>query len=212
MKLNKLTITSKTGHFGKFLGYDNRYTYNSPPPSTIIGMLQTIYDRKIDNFIFGYLFESDTKFKDTITIHKRSNEGRFIKNKEYQSDAKFIEMHYNCKLKIYTSITQNIKMNYMLCMGKAENIARLHFPIQKVKLVNKKGQGFNQYTTKDIGTGNIKSYNMKSYYVPKFNSYDHQVELLRFNKVFDYNKNYDEEEQQNIFLWEIKDGKVKAFD
>ncbi len=209
MQLNKLIITSKTGHFGKILGYDDRYTYKVPTPSTIIGILKTIYNDNIDNFKFGYLFKSDLIFKDDITIHKRNKSGsRVMKKKHPVTDARFIEMHYNCKLTIYTDIKDDVSLNYILCMGRAGNIARLHLPIRKVNLEDKEGKGYNQYTNINVGAGKIETYNMKSEYKSEFQSYDHQVQKLRLNNVFDYNKNYDEEEEQCVFMWEMNNGDV----
>ena len=209
--MKKIIITSTTGHFGTFLGYDDRYTYPVPPPSTIVGILQTIYNRDIDNFKFGYLFKSDLIFKDDMMIHKRNSEGkRPMKNGEPITAPHFIELHYNCKLTIYTDLEEEIQGDYILCMGRAGNIARLHLPIKKVELQNKEWQGFNQFTTKNIGKGRIKMMNLKSDYNKTLDSYDHQVGQLRFNQVFNFHKNYDEEEKQNVFMWEMKNGKVSV--
>lgn len=206
VKINKLIMTSKTGHFGTFLGYDDRYTYPAPPVSTIIGILQTIYNREIDNFKFGYLFESDLIFKDDMTIHKKG-----LKVNRVATDIRSIELHYNCKLTIYTDITDEISMDYILSMGRAGNIARLHLPVKQVEFKSKQGQGFNQFTTKDLGEGRIKSMNLKSEYNKRLDSYDHQVGLLRFNQIFNYDRYYDEEEKQNVFMWEMRSGKVGIF-
>lgn len=208
MQLKKFKITSHTGHFGKFLGYDDRFTYPVPPPSTIIGILQTLYNRQIDNFKFGYLFKSDLIFKDDMTIIARSRDGNVTKKIHAPY---FIEYHFNCELIIYTDLDEELLMKYILCMGRAGNVARLHLPIQEVELLDKKWQGFNQFTNMDIGEGRIEPMNLKSEFNTQLDSYDHQVGKLRFNKVFNYDKFYDEEEKQNIYMWQMKNGKVSVY-
>ena len=212
MYLNKINIESTTGHFGKVLGYDDRATYDAPTPSTVIGMLKVIYGDDIDNFTFGYLFKSSLKFNDDITIHKRNSLGKRVKKGEnFTSDIRRIEYLYDCSLTIYTDINKEIEMNYILTMGKAGNPAKLNLPIKSIELFDKDGKGFNQFTTKEIGTGRILSCNMLSKYNPKYDSYDNQIELLRFNKEFNYDNYFDDEEGQNIFLWQVNNGVVKNF-
>lgn len=207
MKVNKIRITSDTGHFGTVLGYDDRRTYPVPPPSTVIGILQNIYNRDIDNFKFGYAFKSEQIFKDDITIHKK---GSAIKKD--LTNIHSIELHDRCELNIYTDISKDINVNYILCMGRAGNIARIRFPIEEVELVDRRGLGRNQFTSRNLGDGRIEAITLKSEYIGWLDSYDHQVGKLRFNKEFEYDKFYSEEEQQSIFMWEMKNGKVEAME
>ncbi len=212
MKLQKICITSSSGHFGEVLGRDNRNTINLPPPSTIIGMLKVIYDNDIDDFVFGYLFSSLGKYKDDTTLYKATNKGYLRKKGIITTDCKYVEYHTDCKLIIYTNIGKDIKINYPICMGKSGNLARVHLPIKDIVLIEKEGQGFNQFTPKNIGKGVIKPTNLVTKYNPILDAYDHQVAHLRLNKIFDYGRNYDIEEEQSIFLWHCKDGEVKAYD
>ena len=212
MRIKKLKITSLTGHFGEVLGIDDRRTHDTPPPSTVIGIVRVLYGEDINNFVFGYTFKSEVKYKDDISIYKHSKDGTVREKNKPKSDCRFIENHAECELLIYTNISNIMTINYMLCMGKSGNPARLHFPIQEIDLIQKEGQGFNQYTPKHIGTGVIKPTNLVTNFDNLLGSYRAQVSHLRLNSKFDYNKNYDNEEQHNIFLWEIKNGEVRVYD
>lgn len=213
MKTIKLKITSDTAHFGKVLGYDDRYTYLVPPPSTVFGILKVIYGEDIDDFRFGYIFESDGLFYDDITIHKRDFRGNRVKKKgKFVTDIRKIQYHHNCKLTIYTDIFKDIVFDYILCLGKSGNIANLDMNFEEVALINKEGaKGYDQFTTKDIGKGKIYPCNMRSIYNPEIDAFDHQIMHLRYNKEFDYSKFYDEEGKQSIFMWEFKYGEVREY-
>lgn len=213
MNLKKLIITSQTAHFGEFLGCDNRRTNDLPPPSTVIGILRVLFGEDIDNFIFGYTFTSETKFLDDITLYKHSNEGFTLnKNKEIATNCNSREYLYNNRLIIYTDIQDKLSMNYSLCLGKSGSIARLHLPIQNVNLITRDGQGFNQFTPTRIGNGVINPTTMVTKFNEKLGVYDQQIKHLRRNTTFNYNKNYDESELQNIFLWKIRNGDVEEYD
>lgn len=214
MKLNKIKITSPIAHFGKPLGRDNRATYDAPPPSTILGILKVIYGEEIEkeNFVFGCTFKSKGKFIDDTTVYKHTNEGFRIEKGKVITDCNQIKYHVDCELIIYTDIDKEIVVKEILSIGRANSPTRIHFPIKKVELIDAEGYGTNQFTTKDIGKGLIEPINLKSKYNPRLNAYDHQITHLRFNRKFKYNKNYDTEEQQNIFLWKHEKGMVKSFD
>ena len=212
MNIKKIKIESVTGHFGQVLGYDDRFTYEMPPPSTVIGILRVLFGDDIDNFKFGYLFESETKFIDDILIHKRKHDGnRFKKGINFVSDVRSMECLYNCGLIIYTDINRELVVNYILSMGRSNNPAKLVFPIKEIELIDKDGFGFNQYTPEDIGRGRIFFVNMLSRFNSAYDSYDNQIAHLRFNEKFKYNKTFDPEEKQNIFIWQLADGVVKPF-
>ena len=97
-------------------------------------------------------------------------------------------------------------------MGKSGNPARVHLPIEEVDLIDFNYKGFNQYTPKNIGKGVIKPTNLVTKYSQSLDCYDHQVAHLRLNQEFEYDKNYDQIEMQNIFLWKFKNGEVKEYD
>ena len=213
MKLNKLQITSKTAHFGIPSGTDYRRTYFTPPPSTILGMLRVIYGEDIikENFSFGYDLEYESKFIDVETIYKFN----IKKQRKDKTDCCKKEYLFDCKLNIYHDINIDkfpINMEYILCMGASNNLARLHFPINQIEIINKEGQGYNQFTPIRIGTGKIESASVFTKYSKKFESFDNQYMKLRQNKVFDYNKNYDPETNRNIYLYQFKEGRVIAND
>lgn len=214
--MNRITITSPTGHFGEVLGVDDRLTHDTPPPSTIIGILKVLFGEEIENeeFIFGHTFNSGIRYLDDYTIYKHSNEGyeRKTKTSPVSTDCRSIEYHYECELIIYTNIKKKLMMKYPLCMGKSGNPARLRLPIKEIELKEKEGKGYNQYTPINIGKGTIRPINLITKYNPKLNSYDAQVAPLRLNKEFDYDKNHDEELNHNIVLWKYKEGGVEQND
>jgi len=206
-------ITSKTAHFK--LPYSSKYqkTYNSPPISTVIGMLKVLFGEDIDNFIFGYTFRFDTKFEDAMNIEKINiNDIGYIGDSSLRykrvTDSGIREYLYDCVLTIYTDIDLPIKMDYCLTMGRSNNLARVHFPFAEVNLKQEEGKGYNQYTTVNIGTGKISPIAYYSKYNDITQSFDTSIKHLRFNEVFDYDKNYDEETEENIFLWEMKGGDI----
>lgn len=212
MRINKIILTAPSGHFGQVLGRDNRYTHDTPPPSTIIGMLRLMYGEDIDNFVFGYTFESDCKYLDDITLYKHNAKGVFRKKGDIVTDCKAIEYHSGCRLVIYTDINRKLSVEHPICMGKSGNPARIHLPIEEINLIDFNYKGFNQYTPKSVGRGVIKPTNLVTWYKPELEVYEQQVEHLRFNRQFEYDKNYDATEKENIFLWQIKEGTVKAYD
>lgn len=211
--MQKITITSKTAHFK--VPYTSKYqkTYNVPPISTVIGMLKVIFGEEIDNFIFGYAFKHESKFDDAMTMYKMNIRelpiiGELDKRKSYITDSIIREYLYDCILKIYTDLDLPIEMNYCLTMGRANNLARLHLPFEKVELIDEAGLGYNQLTPVSIGTGIIMPIAYYSSYDKRTQSFQTKTKHLRYNKEFEYNKNFDEEEGQNIFLWKYEGGEI----
>lgn len=212
MRINKMKITSETSHFGEFLGRDDRNTLDTPPPSTIVGMLRLIYGEDIDKFVFGYTFKSEGRFKDDIKIYKHRHNGLSTKHKKTVTDCRYIEFHTESKLIIYTNINKDIQVNFPICIGKSGSPARIHLPIKEVNLINKKGKGFNQFTPNNIGKGVINPTTLVTNYNKDLNLYDNSIGHLRLNKEFEYDKYYDEDLEQNIFLWKYKNKEVIAYD
>lgn len=216
MKINRIKITSQSGHFGKVLGIDDRVTHETPPPSTIIGILRVLFGEDVlsKEFVFGYIFNSSLKYLDDLTIYKHSDKGynRKTKTSPILTDCRSIENHYECKLIIYTDLNMKLKIERALCMGKSGNPARVRLPIETVELKDKEGKGFNQYTPVKIGRGKISPINLITTYNRELDSYNAQSLPLRFNKEFNYDKNHDEELEHNIVLWKFKDGGVEFYD
>lgn len=215
MKVKRLQITSREGHFGKALGYDDRETSKIPQPSTIMGMLRLIYGEDIleENFRFGYTFKSGGVFKDGITIYKHTDKGPHKEKGRVVTNIQQNTNHYNCELVIYTDLNRDkIEMSNILSMGKSGNPAQLVLPIIEIDLQDKEGKGCNQYTDVNIGSGVVQRVSMVSKYNQRLNSYDHQKYLVRYNEEFDYHKGYDEKADENVYLWEYKEGEVRRYD
>lgn len=199
--LNKISITSQVAHFGK--PYTSKYqrTYELPPPSTIIGILKVIFGEDINNFTFGYSFKYNSKFEDVVTVHKvwlekikKINVSRNAK--DIPSDWTSREYLYDCKLNIYTDIEKNILMNYILCLGKSNCLARVHFPI--VKTNDYENNLSDQYVdVESTEKGIISSFNVFSKYNKEIGMFDAKYKLLK------HVKNY-----KGLYLWKFKDGDI----
>lgn len=211
--MRKINITSQIAHFK--IPYASKYqkTYDIPPISTVIGILKVLFGEEVNDFIFGYTFEYEAKYKDLMTLYKINinqimDIGSDEERKELIKDVASREYIYNCILKIYTTIDTPIKMNYCLTMGRANCLARVHFPFKEVKLIDKEGVGTNQYTPIEIGQGVVKPITYFSKYDKLTQSFETKVKHLRENKQFEYDKHYDNVEEKNIFLWRYKDGEI----
>ncbi|MCC0650769.1 MULTISPECIES: CRISPR-associated protein Cas5 [Clostridioides] len=211
MILNKIEIIGDMAHFKIPMHSKIQRTYEIPPISTVVGILKNIYGEEIDDFILGYVIYHNGTFKDLQTIYKEINPNvkTLTDNDRFQTDVCPIEYLINPKLIIYTNIDKNIEFNEPLCLGKTNCLAKvLSLSEIEVNLIDKKAIGYNQYTDINIGDGMIKRINTLTEYNEKKGYYDIYSSMVRENDEFEYGKYYDEDEQQNIFLWNWKKGGV----
>ncbi|MEE7879315.1 CRISPR-associated protein Cas5 [Clostridioides difficile] len=211
MILNKIEIIGDMAHFKIPMHSKIQRTYEIPPISKVVGILKNIYGEEIDDFILGYVIYHDGTFKDLQTIYKEINPNvkTLTDSDRFQTDVCPIEYLINPKLIIYTNIDKNIEFNEPLCLGKTNCLAKvLSLSEIEVNLIDKKAIGYNQYTDINIGDGMIKRINTLTEYNEKKGYYDIYSSMVRENDEFEYGKYYDEDEQQNIFLWKWKKGGV----
>ncbi|CCL08503.1 CRISPR-associated protein Cas5 [Clostridioides difficile] len=211
MILNKIEIIGDMAHFKIPMHSKIQRTYEIPPISTVVGILKNIYGEEIDDFILGYVIYHNGTFKDLQTIYKEINPNvkTLTDSDRFQTDVCPIEYLINPKLIIYTNIDKNIEFNEPLCLGKTNCLAKvLSLSEIEVNLIDKKAIGYNQYTDINIGDGMIKRINTLTEYNEKKGYYDIYSSMVRENDEFEYGKYYDEDEQQNIFLWNWKKGGV----
>ncbi|EGT3784187.1 TPA: CRISPR-associated protein Cas5 [Clostridioides difficile] len=211
MILNKIEIIGDIAHFKIPMHSKIQRTYKIPPISTIVGILKNIYGEEIDDFTLGYVIYHNGTFKDLQTIYKEINPNvkTLTDSDRFQTDVCPIEYLINPKLIIYTDINKNIEFNEPLCLGKTNCLAKvLSLSEIKVNLIDKEAVGYNQYTDINIGDGMIKRINTLTEYNEKKGYYDIYSSMVRENNEFEYNKYYDEDEKQNIFLWNWKKGGV----
>lgn len=211
MILNKIEIIGDIAHFKIPMHSKIQRTYEIPPISTIVGILKNIYGEEIDDFTLGYVIYHNGTFKDLQTIYKEINPNvkTLTDSDRFQTDVCPIEYLINPKLIIYTDINKNIEFNEPLCLGKTNCLAKvLSLSEIKVNLIDKEAIGYNQYTDINIGDGMIKRINTLTEYNEKKGYYDIYSSMVRENNEFEYNKYYDEDEKQNIFLWNWKKGGV----
>ena len=211
MILNKIEIIGDIAHFKIPMHSKIQRTYEIPPISTIVGILKNIYGEEIDDFTLGYVIYHNGTFKDLQTIYKEINPNvkTLTDSDRFQTDVCPIEYLINPKLIIYTDIIKNLEFNEPLCLGKTNCLAKvLSLSEIKVNLIDKEAVGYNQYTDINIGDGMIKRINTLTEYNEKKGYYDIYSSMVRENNEFEYNKYYDEDEKQNIFLWNWKKGGV----
>lgn len=211
MKINRITIKGDFAHFKIPARAKIQQTYDIPPISTVVGILQNIFGADIDNFKLGYTIKYKNKHKDLMTIYKELNlsEKRPTDKKRFISDTCIVEYLYNVELVIYTDINKEIELKDTLVLGKANCLATIS-SIEEVELIDKEGFGYNQYTQKDIGDGQIRRINTLTKYNNLTDMYDIKSSLVRENTEFEYNKNYDKDIEQNIYIWNWKEGKING--
>ncbi len=212
MKIRKIEIVSDLAHFKKPFATKIHYTYTIPPISTVIGIMQNLFNDEINNFIFGYLFEADPNiFKDINKVYKEVNfnikndADRYNSNGEWVSDI--AEIHYlvNPKLTIYTSLTNKLEIREPLTLGKTDCLSRV---VRDTWLDMKDiySKGFNQFTALEVGTGKPMRISTLTQYNESKGYYEIYKKQVRLSDSFKHNKNYDEEVDQCIFLWKYEGG------
>lgn len=209
MKLNKLTITGTFAHF-KIPAYSKyQRSYEIPPISTVVGMLKNLYGDDISDFKLGYTINYKSKALDATTIYKELDvtEKSFKDKKRFITDLCFIEYLYDVEMYIYTDINREIKLKDTLVLGKTNCLGTLS-KVEEVELINQEGFGYNQYTAKELGEGQIRRINTLTSYNADTDMYNIQGAVVRENREFEYDRNYDPALMQNIYLWNWREGKV----
>lgn len=211
MKINRIIIKGDFAHFKIPAKSKIQQTYEIPPISTIVGILQNIYGKDINSFILGYTINYRHKNKDLMRIYKEFNlsEKSSTDKERFKTDTCIVEYLYDVELVIYTSINQNILLEDVLVLGKANCLATIS-DIREVELTEKEGYGYNQYTDKSIGEGQIRRINTITKFNEDIDMYDIKSALVRENNEFEFNNYYDEELEQNIYLWNWKDGEING--
>lgn len=209
MKLNRITIKGTVAHFKIPLNCKIQQTYNVPPISSIYGILKNIYGEGINDFTLGYTMSFENKTRDIMSIKKEFDlSKKTVTDKErFMNDTCIVEYLHNVELVIYTNINSKIILNDILVLGKANCLGTIT-EIKEVKLKDIKGIGKNQLCPKHIGKGQIKRLNTITKYNENTDMYDYKSNLFRVNDEFEYDKNLDEELENNIILWNWKEGVV----
>ncbi|WP_297522159.1 CRISPR-associated protein Cas5 [uncultured Clostridium sp.] len=216
MKLKKIKIIAPLAHFKVPLQGKLQKTYNKPPISSVVGILQNIFDEKIDDFILGFTFNYKNISTEFNKIYKEvdGRENTYTNSRRFKGDNFITEHLVDTELIIYTDIDKEINLSETLVMGKTNYLATITNyeagEFEEVYLIDKKGYGYNQWTDMNIKSGMPIRINT----LTKFNSskcaYDYKMALVKNNKEFEYDKFYDENEEQNIFLWHWKEGEINA--
>jgi len=211
MKLRKIHIVSDLAHFKKPFSTKTQETYSIPPVSTIIGIMKNLFDENINNYKVGYVFEADrNSFKDIQRIYKEINFNARSENDRYDTKSRkwvtdIAEIHYlvKPKLTIYTDIEDKMQINEPLNLGKTDCLARI-VNDEWIDLQNISGEGFNQFTPLEIGNGRPMRITTETKYNGTKGYYDIFRKEVRLSNNFKYDKNYDEDLEQNIFLWKYE--------
>ena len=211
MKLRKIKIIAALAHFKIPLQGKLQKTYDKPPISSIVGILQNLFGENIDNFTLGFTFSYKNISREFNKIYKEvdGRKNTYTTGRRFTGDNFITEHLVDTKLIIYTDIDKEITLNETLVMGKANYLATL-VSDEEIELIDQESYGFNQWTDMNVESGMPIRINT----LTKFNSdkcaYEYKMALVKNNKEFEYDKFYDEEEQQNIFLWNWEDGEIDA--
>ncbi|MDO5517895.1 MAG: CRISPR-associated protein Cas5 [Clostridium sp.] len=209
--MNKIEIIGQQAHFKIPNSSKIQRTFNIPPISTVVGILQNIYNNSIDDFVVGYFIEYESKQYEILKIYKEINPNsrRLTDGDRFTSDLVRVENLNNVRLVIYTDISDEMELKNPLVFGKANYLAKIN-SISSVELSDREAYGYNQYADLQTGTGSILRVNTLTEFNDEKGRYDYKSTLVRENKKFKYDKYYDEEEEQSIFLWKYKGGEVHA--
>lgn len=218
MKIRKIEINSDLAHFKKPFATKAQYTYKIPPISTVIGILKNLFSEDISNFVFGYTFNSGEKiFKDIHKIYKEVNFNVKLENDRYDNGiwvSDIAEVHYlvDPTLIIYTNLRDKMLIHHPLNLGKTDCLARV-LKDEYIDLIDIDGEGFEQFTTLDIeAVGQPINLSVETVYNGRKGYYDIFKKHVRLTESFKYDKYYDEEAKQNIFLWKYKQrGEMSEF-
>jgi len=168
LELTKIEIVGEMAHFKIPNSSKYQLTYKVPPISTVVGILQNIYNDEINNFTIGCTIEYDETNMELIKIYKEINQNikTLTCGDRFQNDVMYVENIINPRLVIYTDLKDDIRALNPLTLGKTNYLAKIN-SIEKIKLINKEGQGYNQYTSINIGEGMIKRINT----ITKYNEF-----------------------------------------
>lgn len=210
MKLNRITMKSELAHFKIPATGKIQQTYIIPPISTVVGILKNLYGEEINDFKLGYFVKHSGKHRDLMKIYKEFNlsEKSHTSKDRFMTDTCIVEYLKDVELVIYTSINENILLKDVLVLGKANCLASIT-DMTEVELTDIEGYGYYQYTDKSIGEGQIRRINTITEYNCDIDMYDIKTDTFKENIEFEYDKNYDKEYEQNIYVWNWKDGGVK---
>lgn len=219
MKIRKIEIISDLAHFKKPYSTKTQNTYSIPPISTVLGIIKNLFGEDKLRFIFGYTFTAnENSFKDIQKIYKEVNFNAGKEKERFNKDGIWVsdigEIHYliNPKLTIYISLKEKMIISEPLNLGKTDCLARVAHD-QYICLEDIEGEGFNQFTPLEIeGIGKPMNLTIETLYNGNKGYYDIYKKHVRLNQSFKYNKHYDKDDNQNIFLWEYKgSGKIDEF-
>lgn len=217
MRLRKIKIVADLAHFKKPFATKYHFTYEIPPISTVVGIIQNLFSENIDDFVFGCIFEQDGIFKDLQRIWKEVNlktnfKGERYKNDMWKSDVCEIDYLINPKLIIYTDIEEKINISECLNLGKTDCLAKV-VSDEIIELECTEGNGYNQWTSIDVKGNNLpERISIETKYNSKKGYYDIYTKLIRLNSNFRIKGYYDEEEDQIIYLWKRKQvGEINEF-
>ena len=210
MRLNKIEIVADRGHFKIPMRSQIQGTYLIPPISTVVGILQNLYGEEIDDFTLGYIIEYQGVHKEIENVVKEINTNvkKLTDSKRFITTPATFEYLIEPRLVIYTDIDKPLELKSVLNLGKTNCLAKLT-EIKEVELMDQEGKGFNQYVSMNlVDYGMPKRINTLTKYNEHKGYYDIFSEVVVESEEFDFDKYYDAEEEQNIFLWKWNKGGI----
>ncbi|MBU3174307.1 CRISPR-associated protein Cas5 [Clostridium estertheticum] len=217
MEMRKIEIVADFAHFKKPFATKQQFTYDVPPISTVIGILQNLFNKDIKEFAFGYTFKHDGVYKDLQRIYKEVNintqapRARYNKDGMWTSDVCEIQYLINPKMTIYTNLHQELQINECLNLGKTDCLAKVKNEI--ITMDKQEGLTFNQWTEINTpGDGFPERATIETKYNGAKGYYDIYTKLLKLNKEFQCEGYYDTDSEKMVYLWEYnKAGDIHEF-
>lgn len=209
MRLRRITIKGDLAHFKIPASAKIQKTLSIPYISTIVGTIFNLFGEELDEFTLGYIINYNGKNMDFMKINKELNLSikSATNSDRFKVDHCYVEELYNVEIIIYTDIEKELVISEPLVLGKTNYLAHVSEDIG-VDLIDNSGFGYNQYTTLDIGEGFIRRINTLTKYNSNTDMYDYLQGVVRENEEFEYDKNYDKDLEQNVFLWKWNKGEI----
>ncbi|MEG2618917.1 MAG: CRISPR-associated protein Cas5 [Bacilli bacterium] len=212
--MKRIIIENNMAHFGEGFSGKTQKTLIIPNPSSIVGILENLYDIDKLNlqFNFGYFIEYSGKHFDFMSVKKDTHvngtkkiRGELSKGKR---DNMYFEYLNDVKLVIYTDIDKDLIIKEPLRLGSIKCLSTLT-DYKDVELVEHKGYTYNQLAKVGYGDGIVRPSSTVTWFDDKKGYFDYIIQDFQECIEILNNENYDEDLDVCINLFEYNNGKIK---
>ena len=204
MKVKRVIIEGIMAHFGYGMSGKTQKTYEIPNPSTIVGIIENLYDLDKCNskFNFGYFIEYSGKHEDFMSIKKHTSD-RKIKN-----DNVYYEYLNDVRLVIYTDIEKDLVIREVLRLGCAKCLGTLKEE-KTIELKEGNGYTYNQLAKIGEGDGKIRTCNTLTYFDEEKGYFEYEVGQFQECIEIEGTDNLDDDFNVCINMFEYENGIIK---